>query len=275
MRTHIIQMTSVDHIETNVQAIEDLCSQIPVNTSDMGLICLPENALYMRINEGEPISGLELSDPCFKRLKLISTNLNAAIHVGSSPIKKNGKLTNASILILPSGQIEVSYEKLHLFDIQLEGDVSIRESDVFQHGILPKTFELNNWIFGQSICYDLRFSELYSFYARIPVDAILVPSSFLVKTGFAHWHVLLRARAIESQSYILAAAQAGEHKPYRSSGAGLRHTFGHSLIIDPWGTIIAEASKLDPGIITAELDRSYLQSVRNQIPMRHHRRWHL
>jgi predicted amidohydrolase len=271
MKVYLLQMTSIDNIEYNLNMIDSLCQNISPCTDDSQLICLPENALYMRIQEGEQMISLDLSDSVFSRIKKLAKQLNAVFHIGSSPVKTSKKLVNASILVFPSGEHQISYEKIHLFDIQLENERSIRESDVFQHGLLPRVFELNTWLFGQSICYDVRFSELYNFYARIPVDALLVPSAFLVTTGQAHWHTLLKARAIESQCYVLAAAQAGVHQ----SSKGKRATFGHSLIIDPWGNIIAEGSPDKPEVISADLDKKFISSVRQQIPMHLHRRWHL
>jgi predicted amidohydrolase len=265
-------MTSIDDVDKNFEMVEALAQNVIPDPFEFGLICLPENALYLRLNEGEPIPGLTLSHSVFHRLQKLARRLHSVIHVGSAPIKSGHKLVNASVLIFPDGPIEVSYEKIHLFDIQLENGLSVRESDVFRHGMLPKVFELNSWVFGQSICYDLRFSELYNFYARIPVDVILVPSSFLVPTGQAHWHTLLRARAIESQCYVIASAQAGEHS---SGGSTVKYTFGHSMIIDPWGTILAEASQDHPQVISTTLDRNRLESVRRQIPMHQHRRLHL
>lgn len=271
MIVHCIQTTSVDNTNQNLEMIEDLCGQIKATNSSLSLTCLPENALHLRIKESEPIVGLELSDPIFKRLSKLAKKINSVIHIGSSPIKTKKKLVNASIIIHPDDPPELTYEKIHLFDIQLENGLKVKESDIFQHGVLPSTFDLGVWQFGQTICYDLRFSELYNFYARISVDAILVPSAFLVPTGEAHWHTLLQARAIESQCYIIAAAQAGEH----CSGNNKRSTFGHSLIIDPWGTIIGEGSSSKPEVISSELSKDRIASVRRQIPMHHHRRWHL
>jgi len=271
MKAYLLQMTSIDNVDYNLNMIEMLCQHLPANTTCPQLICLPENALYMRIREGEKIIGFDLSDPVFTGIKALSKKFNSVFHIGSAPIKTHTKLVNASILVFPNGEIQISYEKMHLFDIQLENEVSVRESDVFQHGLLPRVFEFNSWRFGQSICYDLRFSELYNFYARLPVDAILIPSAFLVTTGKAHWHTLVKARAIESQCYVLAAAQAGTHVSHNSK----RTTFGHSLIVDPWGNIIAEGSPDKPEVISADLDKNLISSVRRQIPMHHHRRLHL
>jgi deaminated glutathione amidase len=281
MKIHLIQMTSTDDVETNLQSIESLVSHISddcSNHTEPGLLCLPENALYMRVQEGEAIEGLTLKDPCFDRLRTLAKEKNCLIHVGSSPIQRPlNKVANASLLIHPTGEVEISYEKLHLFDMRLENGLHVRESDVFTQGLLPQVFHLNSWSFGQTICYDLRFSELYNFYARIPVDVILVPSSFLAHTGQAHWHVLLRARAIESQCYIIAAAQAGFHvsQKHPKLSPSKRQTYGHSLIIDPWGDIIAEGSKDTPQCLSLSLDKNRLESIRKQIPMKSHRRSYL
>jgi predicted amidohydrolase len=158
---------------------------------------------------------------------------------------------------------------MHLFDIQLEGQKAIRESDAFRHGQKPSVLEVDGWRIGETICYDVRFAELFSQYARKEVDVILVPAAFLVKTGEAHWHILLRARAIESQAYVIASAQGGTHKGIKG---GVRETFGHSLVIDPWGGIQAEVTNNGPGFSISILSRERIMKVRGQIPMKDHRR---
>lgn len=268
---HLVQMTSVDSVQKNLEQILDLCASIAPSASNPGLICLPENALYMRIQEGAPIPGISLEDPLFSQLAKLTADKNCTLHIGSSPIKHGKKLTNAAVIVRPNGQTLMGYQKLHLFDINLKNDVSIRESDVFAHGAMPQLLEEDGWVIGQSICYDIRFSELYNFYARLNADALLIPSAFLIKTGHSHWHILNRARAIESQCYVLSAAQCGIHR----SGDAERSTFGHSLIIDPWGEIIAEGNNSTPQLLSATFDKDLIQSVRSQIPMHHHRRWHL
>ena len=134
-----------------------------------------------------------------------------------------------------------SYEKIHLFDIELDGLSPVRETDLFKHGKFPSVFKVRGWEIGQAICYDLRFAELFLEYAKQGVDLVLVPAAFLVETGRAHWEVLLRARAIESQCYIVAAAQAGKHLGCQG---GHRMTYGHSLAIDPWGTVIWQGNSV-------------------------------
>lgn len=268
LRLALLQMTSIDDVEINYQQIKDLIEEGIKKHGAFDLVCLPENALYMRLKEGQKIPGLSLSDEVFTRLSLLAQEMKLHIHVGASPLLIEGHLYNASVFITPFGDVRSTYKKMHLFDIQLQGQKPVRESDVFRHGSSPSIIEVNGWKIGESICYDLRFSELYAQYARAGVDAILVPSSFLVKTGQAHWEVLLRARAIESQAFVLAAAQSGTHQGVEG---GLRETYGHSLIIDPWGQVLSVLSE-GRGVVFAELSRSRVEEVRRQIPMQDHRR---
>ncbi len=265
LKIALTQITSVDDVSENLQIIFSLLNKL--SPSEVSAVFFPENCLYLRLQEGQKIQGLELSDSALKELGLWAAKNKIGIHLGSVPVKENGVLYNGSIWINDAGFAKISYRKIHLFDIQLENQKPIRESDVFKHGEGPQVLQLKNWNLGQSICYDLRFSDLYHFYASQHVDAILIPSSFLVKTGQAHWEILMRARAIESQCYVIASAQAGIHKSLR----GQRETYGHSLVIDPWGSIVAEL-KNSPELQIVELQKTRIQAVRSQIPMKGHRR---
>jgi predicted amidohydrolase len=229
----------------------------------------PENSLYMRLKEGEPIAGFDLNDRAFSALSSLAQKKGISLHLGSVPLREQGRLVNASVLVTAQGQVECTYRKLHLFDICLEGRKPHRESDVFTPGSAPAALQLGAWSFGQTICYDVRFAELFSAYAKKEVDAVLVPAAFLVETGKAHWEVLLRARAIESQCYVIAAAQAGTHL---NSRGDQRQTHGRSLLISPWGEILWQGSAEKPEIAVLSLDRSQLSTVRRQIPMKNHRR---
>lgn len=266
MKILVGQMTSMNSVESNFRQIEEIISRSKESPSTA---FFPENCLYMRIKEGESIPELTLQHPVFRDLGRLASEKQMNLHLGSVPIADSGKLTNATVLITKDGAVSVQYRKIHLFDIQLDGGKAIRESDVFNAGKQPAILEIDGRSFGQSICYDLRFSELYSFYAKRGVEVLLVPAAFLVPTGRAHWEVLLRARAIESQAFVIAAAQAGLH---RSSQGDQRETYGHSLVIDPWGTIIAGGTADQVEAIAAELDFEKLESVRKQIPMAGHRR---
>ena len=263
----ICQMTSTDEVTSNFKQIETLLNSV---TAPVDLAFFPENCLYMRLKEGSTIPGLQLSDPVFSQLKELATKKSCALHLGSIPLREGEKLTNASVLVTADGQVECTYRKMHLFDITLDGQKPVKESDIFLHGLKPHILQMRGWKLGQTICYDLRFSELFSVYAKQAVDIILVPSAFLVTTGQAHWEVLLRARAIESQCYIIAAAQAGTHV---NSKGDQRKTYGHSMLVSPWGEIIYQAPADLPQAQALQLDPSLIAKVRKQIPMHSHRRF--
>lgn len=274
LQIHIVQMTSTDSVEANIRQALELLKPLQKVSPESGvaaeqLICFPENSLYMRIREGEPIPGLSLKDSQWQPLQNRARELRATMHFGSVPLRGENKLTNSSVTIASDGSLQATYTKVHLFDIDIEGHRPVRESDVFEHGEDTAILQVADWRFGQSICYDLRFSELYSRYARAEVDGILVPSAFLVPTGQAHWEILLRARAVESQAYLLAAAQAGIHQ---TANGAERRTYGHSLLVDPWGRVLADGGAHQPGVLSARLSRTEIDKVRRQIPMRQHRR---
>lgn len=259
-------MTSVDDVEKNFLRCEKVIREAAAQS--VKIVFFPENCLYMRIKEGEKIPGFSIADPVFQKLIDLSKKFHIALHLGSVPLREDDKLSNATIFIC-DGELKLTYRKIHLFDIELEGHKPIRESDVFHRGMQPEILEFEGWRLGQSICYDLRFAELYLAYAKAHVDAILIPSAFLVPTGEAHWDVLTRARAIESQAFVIAAAQAGTHVGVRG---GQRSTYGHSLVVDPWGRKLVEGSGDQEEVLIVELDRKLIQSVRGQIPMQSHRR---
>jgi len=187
--------------------------------------------------------------------------------IGSLRAREAGmdKPFNRSILIAPTGEMAATYDKIHLFDVTLAEGQSYRESSQAAAGdtlTLAKT-ELAN--IGLSICYDLRFPNIYRRLALAGAEILTVPSAFTRPTGQAHWHILLRSRAIENACYVIAPAQCGTHP-------GERETYGHSMIIDPWGEVIAEASADHPQVISAEIDLARVAKVRSQIPvLAHHK----
>lgn len=265
----VMQMTSVDNVETNWHQFEQIAGDLYKTHAHVDIICLPENALYLRLKENEKITGLTKEHPLFQRFAKFALEKRTAIHIGASPIEIDGKLYNSSIFFKSTGEFQFSYQKIHLFDIQLTDQKPFRESDIFTHGDKPSIFSIGEWRFGESICYDIRFSELYSYYAKNNVDVILVPAAFLRKTGQAHWQVLLRARAIESQCFVVAAAQCGIHQNLQG---GYRETYGHSMIIDPWGEV-QQIKEDDIGYLFCSLDKERVHQVRKQIPMLSHRRF--
>lgn len=263
LKIAVAQMTSVDDWNENIKSCLELASKA-VNSSSVDAIFFPENSLYMRLNKSENIPSIELGDQRFDAISEFAKKNDCYMFLGSLPLKVQGKVYNSNVVITPGGERLAPYQKIHLFDIHLEGEEPVSESAIFTHGEKPSVIEIFGWKVGLSICYDLRFSELYSHYHHLGVDIIAVPSAFLVPTGKVHWNVLLRARAIEAQAYVIAAAQSGSHK-------GLRETFGHSLVVDPWGDVLCDMNN-GQGVSVITLSKSKIKQVRQQIPMANHRR---
>ena len=271
MLVALAQLNSGDHEETNLKSILQLVDAAFSREIKPSLIIFPENSLFFRINFSDPVSVSDLNSSLWDVLKKKAQSAKINLHV-TTAIKDNNKIYNGSVLIRANGTLEIVYRKMHLFDIALKDLKPIRESDVYVRGEFPSTFMIDEIKFGSSICYDIRFSELYSCYAKDEVDAILVPSAFLVKTGRAHWEVLLRARAIESQCYVMAPAQAGLHKSH--AGNEQRETYGHTLAVSPWGEIL-QIKEDGVGLIYVEINKQLVKSIREQIPMKSHRRQEL
>jgi predicted amidohydrolase len=211
----------------------------------------------------------EQEDLSLKAYRELARELNIYLHVGSLALRATpDRAVNRSFLIAPDGGILASYDKIHMFDIELDGGESYRESANYQPGETAVISDLPWGRIGLTICYDVRFPALYRALAEAGAAFITVPSAFTVRTGEAHWQPLLRARAIENGCYIFAAAQAGKHE----SG---RETYGHSLIVDPWGVVLAEGG-VEPGIVMAKIDPVKVESARKSIPsLQHGRRFSL
>lgn len=270
MRVALAQMTSVNNLEYNFEQIEKIILECSKKSAEVKpqIIFFPENSLFFRIDEGEKIQPLSITDLIFQKLKKLSQTTRMYLHL-TTALLDSGKVWNASVLVSPDDEPRIVYKKIHLFDIALEGQRPIRESDVFTNGDVSSVFEIEGIKFGSSICYDIRFAELYSLYAKQSVDVILIPAAFLVKTGKAHWDVLLRARAIENQSYVLAPAQTGRHQSTSSEQS--RETYGHTTAVGPWGDVI-ECLSDGMDILLVNIDPEGCRAVRRQIPMQSHRR---
>lgn len=269
-RIAVCEMTSVNDVDQNIVQIQNLLKEVERGGA-VDLVCFPENSIFLKLGDKQ-IPSISLEHPHIKSISTWAKANGAHVHLGSIPLESDGHVYNASVLIEPNGRVSSPYKKIHLFDVDVVGAPSVRESDNFKHGSEPSTFEINGWKIGSSICYDLRFSELYSRYAAAGVDLILIPSAFIVPTGKAHWEILLRARAIESQCYVAAAAQGGKHV---SASGEVRETWGHSMIVSPWGEIEAVClgeADMKKRVLRATLNKERIRAVRQQIPMASHRR---
>ena len=190
----------------------------------------------------------------------LASELGIYFHVGSTAILRiDGKLANRAFLFGPDGSMIVSYDKIHMFDVDLDNGESWRESSAYEAGAAATVADIGTARLGFAICYDLRFPQLFRAEALGAADILTVPAAFTRQTGEAHWHVLLRARAIENGAFVIAAAQGGKHEDGRE-------TYGHSLIVDPWGRILAEADDAEPGIAIAEIDTALSAQARRKIP---------
>jgi hypothetical protein len=207
----------------------------------------------------------EEDDRSLKAYRALAVELKIHLHIGSLALRASPeKAVNRSFLIGPDGTLMASYDKIHMFDIDLPGGESYRESANYQPGETAVTADLPWGRLGLTICYDVRFPALYRALAESGAAFFSVPSAFTRKTGEAHWHTLLRARAIENGCFVFAAAQTGLHE-------NKRETYGHSLIVDPWGTVLAEAG-VEPGVIIAKIDPARVATARKTVPSLQHGR---
>ncbi len=265
LKVACIQFSATFYVEENLKTIEGMVREAAATGAR--LIATPENTC--RIG-GDPAVKLKTAyaqddHPLVALAMKLSRELKVWILIGSLSVKLPGdKLANRELLFSPTGEIVTHYDKIHLFDVDLPNGEKYRESDLFAGGEKLSMAQVDGMNLGMTICYDIRFSYLYRALAKAGAEIISVPAAFTVPTGEAHWEVLLRARAIETGSYIIAPAQTGTHE-------GGRKTWGHSMIVDPWGKILAAAGP-DVGIIYADLDPAEVTKARNAIPALKHDR---
>lgn len=273
LRVALLPMTSTDRVEVNVQNILNSLQKI---TIPVDIVFLPENSLYFNFNKKlDPSHALTDSQNLEPLIDWAKKN-QTALHFGGVPFKTSQGISNTSLFIDTQGHFLPIYEKIHLFDVDVAGR-TVRESESFNAGKKPALLEIKGWKIGLSICYDLRFAELFIHYHKQNVDVVVVPSSFLVETGRAHWSTLLRARAIETQSYVLAPAQVGIHTSVRDASLPSKTTWGESLAIGPWGEVLARSSSFDDKTgehtpLVLELLPENLDQVRAQMPTLSHRK---
>ena len=264
-RAACVQLRSSDDVEENIRVT---CNFIrDAHRQGAEFIATPENTTLMAPDGGAKLekSFTEDSDPALPRFRTLAEELGVWLLIGSLAIKVSEKKTaNRSFMIDPKGRIAARYDKIFLFDVDLPSGETYRESNTVAGGNRAVVANLPWGNLGLSICYDLRFPELYRKLAQAGASILAVPSAFTETTGKAHWHVLLRARAIENGAFVVAPAQGGTH-------ANGRKTYGHSTIVAPWGEILAEGGT-EPGVIVADIDLDAVKSARERVPSLRHDR---
>jgi predicted amidohydrolase len=266
MKVAVIQMTSGEDSAANIAMLEPMLAA--AKTAGAGLVATPENSFYMRAEGTVAIPDVPmLEHPGYQWAAAAAKAHGLWVLIGSLRAKEAGQplAYNRSVLFSPTGACAATYDKIHLFDVTLPSGQRYAESSQAQAGERPVVVDVEALRLGLSICYDLRFPALYQALSAAGATVLAVPSAFTRPTGQAHWHTLLKARAIENACYVLAPAQCGTHP-------GGRETYGHSLIIDPWGEILAEATEERPQILYATLDMERLTKLRAQLPVLAHRR---
>ena len=265
IRVAVIQLCSNQdqgrNLATTASLIEKAAAQ------QCSLILLPENFSFMGSCDADKRTVAEKQDrsAVFEFLIEQARSHQITIVGGTVPLVSDNseKIRNSCPVFSTNGELTALYDKIHLFDVNLDSE-QYCESDSVEAGEAAETASVDGWKIGLSVCYDLRFPELYRHYSAIGCNILTVPAAFTVPTGKAHWETLLRARAIENQSYVLAAGQYGIHP-------GNRQTWGHSMIIDPWGEIMA-SKEIGEGLIVAELSLNKLNKIRQALPALNHRR---
>lgn len=260
-----IQLTSVPNLQKNLAQTEELIDLAVRQGAE--LVGLPENFSYMGEEKDKLAQGDKIARESEIFLKQMAQRYQITILGGSFPlpVDNTGKVYNTTLLINPNGEELARYYKVHLFDVNVPDGNTYQESSTVMAGkqLPPVHFSETLGNIGLSICYDVRFPELYRHLADKGADVIFIPAAFTAFTGKDHWQVLLQARAIENTAYVIAPAQTGNNY-------GRRHTHGHAVIIDPWGAILADAGE-KPGIAIAEIKPTRLEQVRRQMPSLQHR----
>ena len=254
-----IQVNAGNDMATNIAAASKLTREAVASGADM--VLMPENVSMMEWGR-DNITVKAMPEPehtALKAFRVLAQELRTWLHCGSLAIKlADGKIANRTYIVTPEGNIAAKYDKIHMFDVDLGGGEKYVESAVFNAGHQAVTVDLPWGRLGLSICYDLRFAHLFRHLAQSGADFLTIPAAFTRRTGEAHWHVLQRARAIETGCFVFAPAQTGTH-------AGGRQTFGHSLIVNPWGEVLADAGT-EPGFIMARIDPAEVAGARSRVP---------
>jgi predicted amidohydrolase len=254
-----IQVSATNDMEANIQAAAALACD--ARAAGARLILMPENVSMMEWGSKNIIAKAqpEAEHKALTALREVARELGVWLHCGSlAVLLENGRVANRTLVLDPRGDIVGRYDKIHMFDVDLGGGEAYRESATFEPGAQAVTVGLPWGKLGLSICYDLRFPHLYRGLAKAGADFLAIPAAFTRTTGKAHWHVLLRARAIETGCFVFAPAQCGTH-------VGGRETYGHALIVSPWGQVLADGGE-QPGFIIADINTEEVDEARRKVP---------
>jgi deaminated glutathione amidase len=258
-RAALVQMRSGIDMARNLADASDIVRAAYAQGAHYVLTPEVTNIVEDNKERTKAVVAYEADDISVAGFSALVAELGIWLHVGSLALRVSPeKLVNRSLLFSPDGRIAARYDKIHLFDVDMPSGERIRESDTFAPGEEAVVADLPWGKLGLSICYDMRFPKLFNTLANAGADFLAVPAAFTVPTGRAHWHVLLRSRAIETGSFVFAAAQGGHHE------CG-RHTFGHSLAVNPWGEVIAELDT-EPGVAVFDVDETLVERDRGRIP---------
>ncbi|WP_295807227.1 carbon-nitrogen hydrolase family protein [uncultured Nitratireductor sp.] len=266
MKVTLLQMNVRDDKRANLEKAAAMIRRT-VEKERPRLIALPE---CFDIQGGPPGTARAAAEPfpqsaAYRLMQELARELGVYIHAGSVAELHEGQVYNTTVVFDDAGREIARYRKIHLFDVATPDGMIYRESDSYGRGTEIVTYQVDGITFGCTICYDLRFPELFAALARKGADVIVLPAAFTLMTGKDHWEVLLRARAIETQTYVLAPGQIGE---YIENGER-RRKYGHSMVAGPWGTVVARAEDMECGV-TAHLEIDHLHTVRREMPVREH-----
>jgi predicted amidohydrolase len=260
IRVAALQMRSGTQPEANLAALDDLVGQA-VGQGAHYVLSPEVTVAFAENREGLlQVAGGYDNNPHIARIAEMAAAHQVFLHLGSMAVAlDDGRFANRSLLFSPDGALVAAYDKIHLFDATLQGIRDYRESATYAGGGQAVVTDVAGFRLGLSICYDVRFPALYNALANAGAEVLSVPAAFTVPTGQAHWEILLRARAIETGSYVIAAAQGGQHENGRA-------TYGHSMIIDPWGKVAAAIDGDAPGVLVADIDLTRVADARSRVP---------
>lgn len=255
-----VQMRSDGDMSANIEALSRMVGEAAAQGAQY--VQTPENTGIIQNDRALYRASLhaEQDDPVVREASVLAKRHGIYLHIGSTPIKlESGLIANRAFVFAPDGSKITTYDKIHMFDVDLDNGESWRESDTISAGDRAVIAELPFMKLGLAICYDIRFPQLFQAQANAGANVISAPAAFTQQTGEAHWHILQRARAIENGAFLISAAQGGLHN-------GNRQTYGHTIIVSPWGKVLAEADHDNPAVIYADIDVADSAAARNKIP---------